>query len=417
MHRTAAGNKPVDCRIPEGGGVPNDSGGADLSFQDGPTVRIAWIGWAILAAATAVIIASGSGRTVVPAYREGAVYWMAGKTIFAHPGVGGFVYLPQAAVLFIPFSLLPVVVGEVVWRFVNIGVFALGIFQFARLVRSWSGKELFPLMTLVSLPLAWDCARNGQATLIMTGLMLLAVADIARSRWWRAVLWLSLGVAIKPLVIVLALLVMAIDRPLSWRVPVGMLVTALVPFVTQHPAYVLDQYAAFWSSLTKAVHVGAVDKGWTTPFNALQLLGIMVPEKVQTLLRIAAAFGTLALCYLSRRRHDAVRSAAFVFSLAVVYLMLFSPRTENNTYAMLGPAIAMFLAGAFLVEQRFREGLLLSCIALAIMGGRMIERMLTPHAGTSWLSPLMAVCFALYLLVTFFADRQEQAGEDRPAAA
>jgi hypothetical protein len=210
---------------------------------------------------------------------------------------------------------------------------------------------------------------------------------------------------------------MAIDRPLTWRVPVGMLVTALVPFVTQHPAYVLDQYAAFWSSLTKAVHVGAVDKGWTTPFNALQVLGITVPERVQTLLRVAAAFGTLALCYLSRRRHDAVRSAAFVFSLVVVYLMLFSPRTENNTYAMLGPAIAVFLAGAFLVEQRIREGILLSCIALAITGGRTIERMLTPHAGTSWLSPLMAVCFAAYLLVTFFTDRREQAGEGRPAAA
>jgi hypothetical protein len=342
---------------------------------------------------------------------------MAGKTIFAHPGVGGFVYLPQAAILFIPFSLFPVVAGEVIWRFVTIGVFALGIFQFAGLVRGRSGKELFPLMTLVSLPLAWDCARNGQATLIMTGLMLLAVVDIARSRWWRAVLWLSLGVAVKPLVVVLALLVMAIDRPLSWRVPVGMLVTAMVPFVTQHPAYVLDQYAAFWSSLTKAVHVGTVDKGWTTPFNALQVLGITIPEKVQTLLRIAAAVGTLALCFLSRLRHEAVRSAAFVFSLAVVYLMLFSPRTENNTYAMLGPAIAAFLAGAFLIEQRPREGIVLSCIALSLLGGRAIERILTPDGGTSWLSPLMAVCFAVYLLVTFFADRKERPGEDRPAAA
>jgi len=387
-----------------------------LSFPDGRAVKTAWIGWAALCLVTAAIIASGSGRTVVPAYREGALFWMAGQTIFAHPGVGGFVYLPQAAVLFIPFALLPVVAGEVLWRFVNIGVFALSIFHFAGLARGRSEKELFPLMTLVSLPLAWDCARNGQATLIMTGLMLLAVVDIARSRWWRAVLWLALGVAIKPLVIVLALLVMAIDRPLSWRVPVGMLAGALFPFLTQHPAYVLDQYAAFWSSLTKAVHVGAVDKGWTTPFNALQVLEVAVPEKVQTLLRVAAAFGTLALCYLSRRRHDVVRSAVFVFSLAVVYLMLFSPRTENNTYAMLGPAIAVFLAWAFLVEQRPREGILLGSIALAIMGGRVIERVLTPHAGTSWVSPLMAVCFAVYLLVTFFVDRKDRAGAGLPAA-
>ncbi len=367
--------------------------------------------------AAAVIIASGSSRTSVPAYREGAVYWMAGRTIYVDPGVGGFVYLPQSAILFIPFALLPVVAEEVLWRFVNIGVFALGIFHFAGLTSGHSEKKLFPLMTLVCLPLAWNCARNGQATLIMTGLMLLAVVDIARSRWWRATLWLSLAVAIKPLAIVLVLLAMAIHRPLSWRVPAGMLVTALVPFVTQHPAYVMEQYAVFWSNLTKSVHVGSVDLRWTTPFNALQVAGIVVPEKVQTLLRVIAAFGTLALCYWSRLRYDAARSAVFVFSLTVIYLMLFSPRTEGNTYAMLGPAIAAFLAGAFLIEQRPKEGIVLSCIALAILGSRSIEHMLTPRAGTSWLSPFMAVCFAVYLLVTFFADRKDRAEEDRPATA
>ncbi|MEK6743553.1 MAG: glycosyltransferase family 87 protein [Nitrospirota bacterium] len=368
--------------------------------------RSAWTGWIVLFLVTAAIIASGSGRTVVPAYHDGAVDWIAGKTLFANTGVGGFIYLPQAAILFIPLALLPVVAGEVVWRFVNIGVFAFGIFHFAGLVRGNLGKGLFPLMTLVTLPLAWDCARNGQATLIITGLMLLAVVDIVRTRWWRVVLWLCLGVAVKPLVIVLALLVMVIDRPLSWRLLVGMLMTALFPFLTQHPGYVLEQYAAFWNSLTMAVHVGSVDKGWTTPFNALQLAGVTVPERAQTLLRLAAALGTLVLCRLSRLRHDAVRSAVFVFSLSVVYLMLFSPRTENNTYAMLGPAIAVFLAGVYLVEQRRGEGLLLSCMAGAILGGRVIERLLTPHAGTSWVSPLVAVCFTAYLMVRFVREMQ-----------
>lgn len=369
--------------------------------------RSAWIGWALMAVVSAVLIASGSGRSVVPAYREGAVYWMSGQTIFAHPGVGGFVYLPQAAVLFIPFALLPVMAGEVLWRFFNIWVFAYGIFRFAGLARGRIGRNLFPLITLVSLPLAWSCARNGQATLIMTGLMLLAVVDMARSRWWRSALWLSLSVAVKPIAVVLALLAVVIDRPLSWRLPMVMLAMAFFPFLTQHPGYVLEQYAAFWSSLTKAVHVGAVDKGWTTPFNALQVPGITVPEKVQTLLRVAAAFGTLVLCWLSRRRHDAVRSAVYLFSLSVVYLMLFSPRTENNTYAMLGPALGVFLAGAVAREGWRREGALLAGITVAILGGRVIERLLTPHAGTSWVSPLMAVCFTAYLLARFFRDMRE----------
>jgi hypothetical protein len=199
---------------------------------------------------------------------------------------------------------------------------------------------------------------------------------------------------------------MAIDRPMSWRIAVGMVVTALVPFLTQHPGYVIEQYAACWKNFTTAAQVGAAEGGWTSPFHALRLIGIAIPETAQTVLRLAAALGTLALCWLSRRRHDSVGSAIFVFSLSVAYLMLFSPRTENNTYAMLGPAIAVFLAGAYLVEQRSREGLLLGGIVLAIVGGRVIERMLTPHAGTSWISPLMAVCFTAYLLVRYFRDMQ-----------
>jgi hypothetical protein len=287
-------------------------------------------------------------------------------------------------------------------------VFSLGIFQFAGLAGGRTGKKFFPLMTLVTLPMAWDCARNGQATLALTGLMLLAVVDVAQQRWWRATLWLSLGISVKPLMIVLVLLIMAIDRPMSWRIAVGMLVTALVPFLTQHSGYVMEQYAACLKNFTTAAQVGATEGGWTSPFHALRLIGITVSEPVQTVLRLAAAAGTLALCWLSRRRHDAVGSAIFVFSLSVAYLMLFSPRTENNTYAMLGPVIAIFLAGAYLVEQRRMDVYLLSCMTVTILGGRVIERLLTPHAGTSWVSPLVAVCVTAYLMVRFFRDMQAQ---------
>jgi hypothetical protein len=266
---------------------------------------------------------------------------------------------------------------------------------------------LFPLITLTTIPLAWDCARNGQATLALTGLMLLAVVDVARSRWWRATLWLSLGVAVKPLAIVLVLLIMAVYRPMTWRVLLGMAAVALAPFAAQHPAYVLQQYQAFLHSTTLAAHVGVVVSGWSSPFSALRLAGVDVPEYVQTALRLAAAITTLALCFLAMRRHDAARSAIFVFSLAVVYLMLFSPRTESNTYAMLGPVIGVFLAWAFLVKNRDKEGLLLGGIAAILLGSRPLERLLTPHADTSWVSPLMAACFAAYLLVRLFSDPAE----------
>jgi alpha-1,2-mannosyltransferase len=375
-----------------------------FSSSDRRVLWTAWAGWAVLFLVTAAMIVGGSGRTVVPSYRIAALNWFAGQGLYDGTGVGGFVYFPQAAILFAPFAMFPPVMGEVLWRLVIIGAFALGIRNFARLAGERSGSDLFPLMTLVTIPLAWDCARNGQATLALTGLMLLSIVDGAHGRWWRATLWLSLAVAIKPLAIVLVLLIAAVDRPMTWRLLLGMIALALSPFVTQHPAYVIQQYTACLQNMTTAAHVGVAAIGWTTPFTTLRVAGIDVPERIQTVVRLIAAFGTLALCFLTRQRHDSARSAVYMYSLAVLYLMLFSPRTENNTYAMLGPAIAVFLAGAFLTEKRSGEGILLSGIAVTLLGSRLLERMLTPHANASWMPPLMAACFAAYLLVRLFSD-------------
>src|SRR5574342_1221038 len=208
-----------------------------VSLTSRCAVRYAWIGWAALFLMVASIIVSGTDRTVVPSYRIAALNWLAGRGLYDGTGVGGFVYFPQAAILFVPFALLPQALGEVLWRFIIIGTFAAGLRGFAALVGEKTRKELFPLMTLVAIPLAWDCARNGQATLIMTGFMILAVVDAARNHWWRATLWLALSVAIKPLAIVVVLLIAATDRPMTWRVLLGMIILALTPFATQHPSY------------------------------------------------------------------------------------------------------------------------------------------------------------------------------------
>ncbi len=381
-----------------------------MTLTDRRSLWIAWIGWSILFLVICAMISSGVYRSAVPPYRLSALNWLAGKDLYDGLGIGGFVYFPQSAIIFIPFAMLPEAAGEILWRLVIIAIFAIGLQSFSHLARGRSNIELFPLMTLVSLPLAWDCARNGQATLAMTGLMLLAVVDIAHIRWWRATLWLVLGVAVKPLIIVLVLLIMAIDRSMRWRALLGIAALALAPFLIQHPGYVLQQYSACLRNMTTAAHVGVVAHGWTTPFTALRTLaGIDIAERVQTVIRILAAAGTLVLCFLARRRFNIDRSMVYVYSLAVLYLMLFSPRTENNTYAMLGPALAAFLALAFQIEKRAVEGVLLAATALTIVSHRPIERLLAPGAEQIWLSPLMAACFAIYLLVRFFVDQQRNA--------
>ncbi len=378
---------------------------ATMASVNSKAVRIAVAGWLVLFLAVSAIIAVQGKRSVVPAYRSAALNWISGQHLYDGTGVGGFVYLPQAAVLFVPFALFPPTVAEILWRLVMVAVFGTGLYQFGRLAGERSAGEFFPLLSLVTIPLVWDCARNGQATLIITGLMLLAVVDIAHSRWWRATLWLSLGVAIKPLVLVLVLLVMAIYRRMSWRLLVGMGVTALFPFLMQAPDYVIRQYIECVQNMITAAHVGVSVGGWTSPFTALHVLGIAdVPENIQTAIRLAGAMVTLLLCFFVKRRMGPSRAALYLFTLASLYLMLFSPRTENNTYAMLSPAIAAFLASAFLVEQRKAQGMLLTGMVLLLIGSRFIERLLAPHAEQVWLAPFIAVLFAAYALIHLFRD-------------
>ncbi len=383
-----------------------------MRLTDKQYVGMAWAAWALLFIAVAGIMLAGGQRTVVPTYRIAAINWIDGRNLYEGLGVGGFMYLPQSALLFIPFALLPELISEVLWRLLNIAVFALGVRELGRLAAGRGRINLFPLLSLVSILMAWSCARNGQATMIMAGLMMFAVADISRERWWRATLWLMLSVAFKPLSIVLILLVAAIDRKMSWRVAAGIAALFALPFLTQQPGFVAYQYVVFLQNTTTAAHVGSVEKGWTTLFNALTVIGITTPELVQNLLRLAAAVGTLVLCWISRRRHETNRSAIFVYTLASSYLILMSPRTENNTYAILGPSIAVFISSAWLIKKRMVSAVLLGLMVAVLVFSRPIEWTLIPNAGTSWVDPLMAVFFTSHVIVQLF-ERQEQSNETR----
>jgi hypothetical protein len=347
---------------------------------------------------TAALVIAGSERSVVPNYRAAALVWLHGYALYSGEGAG-FLYLPQAAILFTPFAVLPPVLGGLLWRAFTIGVFALGIYRFAQLANRDAECALFPLATLIALPLAWDCARNGQSTMPLAGLMLLSIVDVADGRWWRATMWLSLALAIKPLAIVLTLLVMALERPMRWRLIAGTALVAVAPFLTQRPEYVMQQYSACVQSLRTTAHVGVVEL-WAQPFSVLRLVGVDIVEHTQTAIRVAAAVVSLLLCWLAHRHLGASRYGVYLYAIAATYLMLSNPRTENNTYAMLGPAIGVFFAEACVVRRQYAHAVLLLALAAGTVGSYEIGRRIVPQVEAIWLAPLMAVCFAAYLVIT-----------------
>lgn len=324
------------------------------SITDAGSTRNAWVLWWLFTLMIMVIVAwAPESRSVTPNYREAAHAWFAGEAMYHDlDNIHGYLYLPQAALLYAPLLLLPLALGEALGRLIMMGLFAMGAFRLAQCEdRAESGKTshgaLFAILTLASLPLAIANGRNGQFNLVMAGVWMLGAAALGGRRWWWAAFWIGLSVMIKPTGLVLALLVAAVWwRTMLWRLAIVVAAMLAAPFLLQRPSYVLEQYHLFFLKLTTASAPPLPE--WYDINGILENgLGLQLPSVVLTAIRGLAALGTLAMAWLATRRFALPAASLLVFVLAVVYIMLFNPRTEGPTYLLLMPAMGLFIGWAF----------------------------------------------------------------------
>ena len=298
-----------------------------------PAERYAWCAWLILLAVFCVRVWYDDLPTITPHYTDAAGRWIAGEPLYNGKG-DGFLYLPHAAILHVPFALLPKATGEILWRVLTIATFAVGLRRLCSLSERHYGIPLFGLATCIALPLSFSAAQNGQTTTLITGLTMLAVTDLVERRWNRATTLLCLALAFKPIGLPFLLLIGALHPAMRWRLLLGLLLLAASPYLAQEWGYVSEQYRICADSMRASVKVG-ITKPWAQFFGMLQLAGLRLPARFQTPLRAAAAFAVLGLCWLIRGRLPVNRYGIYLFSLTTGYILLFSPRTENNTYAFL----------------------------------------------------------------------------------
>ncbi len=363
-----------------------------------------WWSWlALTGVVTFAVLMSiivGQERSVTPAYQSAVVHWFAGEPLYSMEG-HGFLYLPQAALTFAPWAVLPHTASELVWRWCMIGVFAASCIRLTRLLGG--DDRWFFAISVSSVVLAWGCARNGQSTLLITGLMILAAADLSEARWWRATILLSLAFAFKPLVIVMILLVAVVYQRMSWRLAIGLLFVALVPFMTQRPDYVISQYRACVQNLEITFEVGETGL-WAQFFGMLQVVGIEFPSGVRTAIRLLAAVTTLFACWKASRTLSPERSAFYLFSFASCYLMLFNSRTEGNTYTMIGPVYGALLAeAAFRLKNRTSTAWMIAAVVLTVANYELAV-LVTPRPKAIWISPLVCVGVTGYLIHRLVQD-------------
>jgi len=333
---------------------------------------------------------------VTPHYARAAAAWLAGAELYSQDG-RGFLYFPQAAMLYAPFLRLPDLARELAWRSAMVGLFACGVAGLCRLARPGAWGKEFCFVSLVAMPLAWSCARNGQTTLALAGLAMLAACSLARGRLWRSAALLALSAAFKPLGVVVACLACFARRGLWLRVLAMMVLAAAIPLALKDPRYVAAQYKACAAMLAAAMHLG-VTRTWAQLFGLATTAGFSIAPEVQLAVRLlaAACLGVL-ICRL-RCRLPPGRAAFYLYALTTLYLLLFNPRTENNSYAMLGPSLGVALAETWRTPGSIWRLLLLVAVGAGALGSFEVGRTVLPGVRPVWVAPVMGLLFAADLL-------------------
>jgi hypothetical protein len=324
-------------------------------------------------------------------YVGAAGRWWLHRPLYETWHIEGFQYLPQAALLVSPFARLGYPDGDMTWRAVAWLAYATGL---RRLGGQLSPQgSIWAFVTLASYLAAFPALAAfgiGQINLPLAALMVHAVADLNDRRWSRASFWLVLGLALKPLMVVLLLLVAAHYPSTRRPIALGCVLMVVAPFCFAPSGYVLDQYRACFVKLQVSSRPDLL-------FEDVRGLGARagfeLGDRAWLLVRALAALGAFALSTRLCSSLGSAEGGVRLLAIAALYLVLFNPRTQSNSYVLAASPIALLSAQCWFSGRRY----------LAIAGGLILLSWCTYHEAPSWgehlIKPVGAIMVAIWLSV------------------
>lgn len=307
-------------------------------------------------------VASPEHRSVVPVYHNAVDHWWARKSLYK-PDFS-YHYLPQFTVLFMPFNLLPSPYGSLLWRLVSISLLVGGLWRMVRQQFGGDAARAFLWSTLLVMPLSLGALRNGQANVIFAAFTLHAVACLAPRRWWGAAIFMLLALAVKQLGLVLIVFAAVVYRPLRWRVALGIVALAGLPFLFGRPDYVISQYRDFLEHMP--VCAAVIEHRFADLNGIFRTFGLELHALVSKLIRALAGATILGVWWAGARRLADPLRAMWLHALVATYLMLFNPMTEANSYVILAPAIGLWATWALGRRETSRMGWDLACMGFSM---------------------------------------------------
>lgn len=326
----------------------------------GPWERWALSLWGItcLIVLALVLLTPSGKRSVFAEYHAAAAFWRSGHDTYTN-GVGtqleliqrdgkyNYRYGPPVTAALVPLGLLPLKAGDVVWRLLNVVVLLAGLALWSKHVLPGTPTpERQAVLLALILPFVIGNIHNGQANLLLLGLLLVGTAAVGVERWNLAAVCLALAVFLKVYPLALGLLLAVLyPRRLLPRLGAALALGVLLPSLLHDPGYVWRQYALWFAYLGVEdrthiawdcvyVDVQLLCKVWLTPIDTTTYRG----------LEVAAGAILAVLCLVGQRLGwERRRLLTFTLGVGLCWMTAFGPATEAATYCLLAPVLAWAL--------------------------------------------------------------------------
>jgi len=331
-------------------------------------------------------------RSVTPCYRAAWAAWQERTDIYDVPG--SFRYLPPFAVyVYAPFASLGEPAGSIAWRWALAVLMGSGLIRLVRALgvdrRGWAA----PAALAMALPGAFSSLQSGQANLLLAAIMLHAAAALARQRSNEAAAWLALAVIAKTIGVAMLALALVVHPRAALRAIGGVVILLLLPFLHADALYVLAQYESLARRMpTWTVHV---EHRFSDLRAMLREVGLPMPDAAALAARVLVGAFAAGLCWWRVRARAAPQRAFLLFAVAGIYLMLFNPMTEVNSYVILAPVPAVLAAAILVRRPTAPGGWLLAGMCLLLSADNVSRPVLL--ATRNWLSPAIAVALLIWL--------------------
>lgn len=335
-------------------------------------------------------------------YREAGLNWLDRNNLYV-AGKHRFLYLPQSAMFYSCFAAMdppqgPPLYGETTYRLLTLILVASACLRLAQLAGGRHHPWIFTLISLMLLPIAATNARGGQANLLMLAGFVHAAVDLAYRRWWPAAIWLVLAVCVKPLALAMVVLVcLCYPRRMIARVLLIGLLAEWLPALWVGPTWLMRQYQLFFWKMEQAGHpvIRFADLQGLLYWSYLPVL----PSWLITVLRALMVLAVIVAVIYARRTQGQRIAALALLGLATGFLMIFNPRTEDLSYLLILPSVAV-LAAWHLIARDF--SMMILWLAFCPILGLKYELVGRYHY---WLPPWFGILFFLFLLTATFTGQ------------